>query len=159
MTPMGTQTGRPLSSAGCLNAVSTWPAVVASGLELALGCRVDEARDGLLDADLAGATELVAEDLAFVFAFAFGVVVVEAPAVAAAVADLVGVVVLVGFAARVGLAALVGVLAGVGVTVLVGVGWLFNGEALGGSEAPPFCHENARKPPLGTLVPPTPDVE
>jgi hypothetical protein len=33
----------------------------------------------------------------------------------------------------------------------------FTGVAPGGSALPPFCQENARKPPLGTLVPPTPD--
>jgi len=35
----------------------------------------------------------------------------------------------------------------------------FTAEALGLSALPPFCQENARKPPLGTLVPPTPEEE
>ena len=49
-------------------------------------------------------------------------------------------------------AALVGAGSGSG----SGAGWLFTGAAPGGSALPPFCHENARKPPLGTLVPLTP---
>ena len=40
-----------------------------------------------------------------------------------------------------------------------GAGLLFTGAAPGGSALPPFCQENARKPPLGTLVPLTPDDE
>ena len=127
----------------------TCRAVVALGLELAVGCRVDDAREGLADADLAGATELEAEDLAF----AFGVAVAEAPTVAAAPTDLVGVAVLVGFAARVGLLALVGVLVGVG----VGVAALITGGAAPGFRCPePPCQAHATEPFFGTLSVSTP---
>ena len=58
---------------------------------------------------------------------------------------------------------LVAFLVGALVAVLVGrlrgagAGLLFTGAAPGGSALPPFCQENARKPPFGTLVPPTPE--
>jgi hypothetical protein len=51
-----------------------------------------------------------------------------------------------------------------GVAFLVGVfvagaGLLFTGAVPGGSGLPPSCQANARKPPFGTLVPPTPEDE
>jgi hypothetical protein len=120
-----------------------------------------------VEAEALAAAELVAVGDAFAEARAAEL---DVPEAVVEVAELTGVLVALGALAP-PLGVFVGALSGALVGFLVGAfdgalvaafvgagaGWLFTGAAPGGSAPPPFCHENARKPPLGTLIPLTPE--
>ena len=104
---------------------------------------------------------------AFAFALAFGVPSPAAPdllvGLLAAVwsgafvdCDPASACLVLFFVGVFGVAFLVGDLVG---AFVAGAELRFTGAAPGGSLLPPFCQENARKPPFGTLVPPTPEDE